>query len=489
MLQVKVQKGGAIIMVLVFAGVFVVAVGSLMQFVLQQSISGRAKLAYEESLQIAEAGLEYYKWLLANNPDSEWEGTLDYKDPQSGTKVGQFTIEVDVNKQCDVIMSRDITVTGVPERDTNYARKVSARYMLPSVANYSYLIDASVWAGSSRTIIGPYYSSGGIRMDANHNSLVVSGVNSWSCDASFGCNPTTTKDGVWGIGSDPTLWQYPKTLTNFNNINPDFANLKTRAVSNGRFFPSVSGGAGDRGYHIIFKSNGTFDMYRVDGATYNWGWGDGGIAHKDYHTITSETFLGNYTVPPTCSLIYVEDQLWLEGVVNGKIALVVADTVNSGYDPDIVLNNNLTYNTGAGIDGITAMAENDIEISAKSPEDLTISGIFVAPSGRFGRYHYVENPGYYWDFGTGAWIYAPGVGTSQDLGTLTINGTIVSSERTGTAWSYGLYKQYLWWYIYIEEDSGFANRINSYQRVLASDPPPFTPASSTVPYFINWQEK
>ncbi len=483
------QKGGAIIMVLVFAGIFIIAVGSLLKFVLQQSVSGRGKIAYTESMQIAEAGLEYYKWLLANNPQSQWEGTIEYKDPKSNIRIGEFSISVDVNEQCGDIMSRDITVVGTPDRDTRYNRTITARYMLPSVANYSYLIDESVWAGSSRSIIGPYYSSGGIRMDANHNSLVTSGVNAWSCDATFGCSPTTTKNGVWGTGSDPTLWQYPKIITDFNNINPNFSDLKNKALASGRFFASISGGTLGKGYHIIFKSDGTFDMYRVDSSNYNWGWGKGGIAHKDYHTITSETFLGNYSIPGTCSLIYVEDQLWIEGVVKGKVAIVAADTINNGYNPDVILHNNLTYQTDATVDGITVLSEGNIEISAKSPENLTVSGIFVAPSGRFGRDHYVENSGYYWDFGTSNWIYVPGVGVSQDLGTFTLNGTVVSKKRTGTAWSYGLYKQYLWWYIYIEEDSGFSSRINSYQRVHALDPPPFTPSSSTVPYLINWKEQ
>jgi len=481
-------RGGAIIMVLVFAGVFVVGVGSLLQFVLQQSVSGRGKVAHEQALQIAEAGLDYYKWHLAHNPSSQWGGTREYKDPQSQQRVGEFTIASTVNTQCGDIMSRDIAVTGVSDKDTKYQRTITTRYMLPSVANYSYLIDEPVWAGASRSIIGPYYSSGGIRMDADHNSLVTSGVLNWSCNSSFGCRPTQTKEGVWGAGSSPTLWQYPKTLADFNNISPDFVDLKSKAQASGQYFSSISNGAGDKGYHIVFKSNGTFDIYRVDSASYNWGWGSRGEAHKDYHTITSETFIGNYNVPSSCSLIYVEDQLWIEGVVSGKVAIVAADTINSGYDPDIVLHNDLTYDSGAGVDGITVIAENDIEISAKSPENLTINGIFVAPSGRFGRYHYVEDSGYYWDFGTSDWIYAPGVGSSQDLDTLTLNGTVVSSERTGTAWGYGLYKKYMWWYIYIEEDSGFDNRVNLYQRVHAFNPPPFAPSASAVPYLVNWSE-
>ncbi|MCD5384424.1 MAG: hypothetical protein LRZ97_00740, partial [Candidatus Pacebacteria bacterium] len=59
---------------------------------------------------------------------------------------------------------------------------------------------------------------------------------------------------------------------------------------------------------------------------------------------------------------------------------------------------------------------------------------------------------------------------------------------TGTAWGYGLYKKYMWWYIYIEEDSGFDNRVNLYQRVHAFNPPPFAPSASAVPYLVNWSE-
>ncbi len=478
------HRGGAIIMVLVFAGVFLVAVISLLQFVLQQSVSGRGKYAHEQALQVAEAGLDYYKWHLAHNPESEWSGTTEYLDPQSGTRLGEFTISATVNKQCGVIMNRDIEVTGVSDSDSRFARTINTRYMLPSVANYSYLIDESVWAGSSRTIVGPYYSSGGIRMDATHNSLVTSGLNTWSCDSSFGCSPTVIKDGVWGAGSNPELWQYPKTLTDFVNISPDYSDLKSKAQVGGRYFSSISGGAGDSGYHIIFKSDGTFDIYSVSTTDVSWGWVQGSTASQDYHTIVAESFIGNYTIPSTCSLIYIEDQVWLEGVVSGQVALVVADTVHN-YNPDIVLHDDLVFATGAKVDGITVIGENNILISAKSPEDLTISGIFVAPSGKFGRNHYVESPGWYWDFGISDWTYMTGVGSSQDLGSLTINGTVVSKNRTGTAWSYWVYR---WGTGWLGQNSGFANRVNSYERAQAFDPPPFAPSSSTVPYLVGWSE-
>jgi len=487
----KQSKGGAIVMVLVFAGIFVMAVGSLLQFVLQQSISGRGKVAREQSLQIAEAGLEYYKWHLAHNNTQDSEvRTVEYKDPQSGLRVGEFTVTNVANKQCGNIMNRDIQVVGRADIDTHFIRTVGARYMLPSVANYSYIFNEGVVLGGNT--IGPLHSNQGIRMDGTHNSVVSSSVSTWSCDSSFGCSPTQNKPGVWGSGGTPALWQYPSSVINFSQMNVDFTAMKSNAQSFGRYFASVSNGAGNKGYHIVFKSDGTFDMYRVDSATYNYGWQNDWLVERDYHTIASETFVGNYTMPSTCSLIFVEDQVWVEGVVSGKVALVAADLVHA-YDPDIILHNNITKTGGAADDGLTVISEHDILLSAQSPENITINGIFSTPNGKFSRNHYVETPGYYYaNAGAGyTWVYMNGVGSHQVLGNFSMNGTLVSSVRAGTSWSYGVYKLGGPWpgYFYEVQTSGFTGGNNSYERALALDPPPFAPSASTVPYYSAWQEQ
>ncbi len=486
--NVNLHNGGAIIMVLVFSAVFAMTVGALSQFVLQQNVLGRGKVAKEQAIQIAEAGIEYYKWRLAHNPDKDSETvTVEYKDPDTGDKIGEFTIISNVNKQCGVVMHRDIDSTGVSYLDTRFERTVSARYMLPSVANYSAILNAGVWYGSSSNVIGPIHSNEGIRMDGVHNSTVSSAVPFWTCDYDFGCNPAQTKDGVWGLGGNPALWKYPDGAINFTQMNIDFADLKVRAQNSGRYFPSVSNGAGNKGYRIVFKSDGTFDMYRVDNAQYNWGWESGWRVEKNYHTIVSETFMGNYTIPNDCALIFVEDQTWVEGSISGKIALVAAD-VDRAYDPDIILHNNLVQATGAPNDGLTMISERNILISAKSAEDLTIEAIMVTPNGKIGRNHYVETPGYYYaDAGNGLqFIYMNGVGNKQDLNSYTFNGTIVSDERSGLKWTYSVYK---YGYGYDIQISGFVNRNASYERVLALDPPPFAPSVSTVPYYSAWRER
>ncbi len=489
------EYGGAIVMVLVFAGVFVIAVGSLLQFVLQQSMSGRGKVAHEQSLQIAEAGLEYYKWYLAHNPSQDSEvRTVEYKDPVSGQRVGEFTINSVANKQCGDIMNRDIEVTGSADIDDRFTRTVGARYMLPSVANYSYIFNSGVWMGGGSNTIGPLHSNQGIRMDGTHNSLVSSAVSSWNCDSTFGCSPTQTKDGVWGSGSNPELWKYPDDTIDFTQMNVDFTAMKSNAQNNGRYFASVSNGDGDKGYRIVFKSNGTFDVYRVDDTDFNWGWINGWIVSRDYHTIVSETFLGNYTIPSTCSLIFVEDQVWLEGVVSGKVSLVVADLVND-YDPDIILHGSLTKVGGAEDDGITVISENDILFSAKSPEDMIINGVMSTPNGKFGRNHYVESSGQYYASSNGGltygWISMDGVGSYQDLGDFSMSGTIVSSVRAVSSWTYQVAKVGgpPPGYFYDMQTSGFTSGSNSYERALSLDPPPFAPSASTIPYYSNWQEQ
>lgn len=483
------ERGGALIVVLVFASIFLVSVSALMQFIFQQTQLGRGKIAREEALQIAEGGLEYYKWYLAHNPESTAGGTFEYRDPISDERRGEFIIAATSTSQCGEIQYRDVEVIGTADSDMRYPRTISARYMQPSVANYSYIIGANVWSGSGRTIVGPYYSTGGIHMDGTHNSLVVSGVDTWSCTSSFGCSPTQEQPGVWGAGSNPELWQYPVDLVSFDDLTVDFNDLRAKAQSGGRYFSSVTGGLGDGGYHLIFKSDGTFDVYRVDTADEYWGLKVGGIADSHHHGIVSETFIGNYTVPGSCSLIFVEDQVWLEGEISGKAALVVADTVHS-FNPDVVLHDDLAYASGPETDALTVMAEGNILVSAVAPDTLTVSGVFVAPNGKFGRQHYVENTGVYYTYDRG-WIEMEGTGSHQDLDHFTINGTVISGERVGLQWGYGIYRALPDWpyYTYEYQESGFAASTNSYQRVLALDPPPFTPPATTTPYIVNWREE
>jgi len=77
MIQKKTRHMGALlILVLIFGSIFFVIISSFMGFVITQSQVQVKKYNYEQAREIAEAGLNYYKWYLAHNPDdiTKWHG-------------------------------------------------------------------------------------------------------------------------------------------------------------------------------------------------------------------------------------------------------------------------------------------------------------------------------------------------------------------------------------------------------------------------------
>ncbi|PJE74146.1 MAG: hypothetical protein COV01_02570, partial [Candidatus Taylorbacteria bacterium CG10_big_fil_rev_8_21_14_0_10_41_48] len=277
----KTTRGVTVILVLVFMGVFGLVVSTVASYVFTQATIGRAKLAREEALQIAEAGIEYYKWFLAHNPTDLQNGTglpgpYEYivEDPEGG-EVGVASIDVSGNIACGDIQSVDIRSEGSSNSNTQFKRTLFARYAKPSVAEYSYIINSNVWAGSDRDIVGPYHSNGGIRMDGTNNSTVTSAVGTWTCTSSFGCSPDQSVEGVWGGGSGSALWKYPVPQFNFGGLSVDLNDLKTKAQLYGIFLDSFSGQSDRKGYHLILLSNGTVDVYRVNNTNWLWGYNTG----------------------------------------------------------------------------------------------------------------------------------------------------------------------------------------------------------------------
>jgi len=456
------HKGYFLVLILVFGAIFLTMITSFVGYVITQQRSLGINYNKERALDIAEAGLNYYKWFLAHNPDDTQNGTGlpgpyvgVYDDPEDGP-IGEFSLEIASSSACGEMYAIDITSTGNTYEEPGVGRTVYGRYARPTIAEYAYIVNSNVWAGADRTIIGPYHSNGGIRMDGTNNSTVTSGQETWSCSSTFGCSPTSVQNGVFGAGPNDELWSFPSTPINFTGITLDLAEMQNKAQNAGGDY---YGPSGKSGYHIIFKSNGTYDVRRVNSKQnepngYAWG--------RYMHILNGTTFLGNYPIPSGCAVIYVEDQVWLEGVVNGKVTIAVADVDTTGVDPSIILNNNITYANEDS--GLLAVAEYDLLIGLVVPNDMALNGIFIAQNGHFGRNHYDTSMPNAWE-------------TYIKRNSLTINGTIVSNGREGTKWvSNGVYT------------SGFNTRNNSYDRDLVADPPPLTPEVSDTYQFIEWRE-
>ena len=322
------QKGALLVLVLIFGAIFFLIVVAFMGFVVTQSQVQKAKLSSERALAIAEGGLNYYKWYLAHNPDDVTFGTglpgpyeVPYIDPELGA-IGTSSLAIASSTFCGVVASIDIESTGYTTEDPANERTIYARYAKPTVAEFAYIINSNVWAGSDRTIIGPYHSNGAIRMDGTNNSTVTSGLDEWECDGSINCDSGSVSVGddipaVFGDGPNSALWNTGVPPIGFAGLTVNLSEMESRACAPG------SGGicvppSGDWGYRVDFQSDNTVDFYVVDRthiaivgirlirlvgrAERNV------IEDDDYFTQRTQSI-------DNCPLIFVEDKVWLEGEV------------------------------------------------------------------------------------------------------------------------------------------------------------------------------
>ena len=465
------HAGYLLLLVLVFGSVLFVILSSAIGFTIGQSQVVTARVEIQKATDIAEAGLNYYRWYLAHNPNDTTEGTglpgpyvHQYFDPEGGA-IGEFSLEVSSSTYCGQVASINVRSTGFSYAAPQYKRTVAARYVRPTVAEYAFIINSNVWAGASLNIIGPYHSNGGIRMDGSNQSTVTSGQTNWNCTSSFGCSPASTSAaGVFSttVNANQALFSFPAPPINFAGLTVDLSQMRDRAINGGGIYLPDSD---DEGYQIAINGDGTITVRRVDRT---W-------SHNEYSTEAGAWYTANnlirtlhpvttYTINPNCPLIFVEDKVWLAtSTVNQPVTITAADTDTPGNDYSVILAGNITY--GSSSSSLLVAAEQDVLVGYDVPNDMELNGIFLAQNGKFGRNHYENETN----------------GGDRCRNSLTINGTIVSNGRVGTQWTgTGCTGGY---------SSGFRFRFNSYDRDLVENPPPLVPETSDVYVFRDWREE
>lgn len=452
------QAGQLLILVLVFGSVFLIVTSSLISSVIFQSRSVDIQIERQKATEIAEAGLNYYRWYLSHFPeDTSGVGSYAYADPELGD-IGEFELELASSTYCGDIAAIDISSTGYTYAQPETRSTLRGRYARPSVASYSFVTNSGVWYGSSGEVNGPLHSNQGVRMEASHNSIISSGQEDWLCDYSYGCSPDATVDGVYTTSgnANPALFSFPAPPVDFAGITIDLAVMQDRAQnSGGLYFPN----SGRQGYHVIFLPGEQVEVRRVNSKQneprgYAWG--------RFMNILRGTSLIGVYDIDPDCPVIFVEDQVWLEGQVDNKVTIAAADVDTVGEDPSIILNDNITY--GSSDAGLLAVAEYDMLIGLVVPDDMELNGIFVAQTGKFGRNYYNTSMPNAWE-------------ENIIRNSLVINGTVVSNDRAVTNWVYsdGTLA------------SGFTNSTSSYDTSQVFNPPPYTPITSDVYSFFNWR--
>jgi len=478
------QKGFIITYILVFAVIFAILLTALLGFILSQMRASKHEVASEQALYIAEAGLNRYRWYLIHQsqqllsgdelgcPPSDCLecGECEYEFNLPGVGViGGYSLIVEEVRPCGITTAVTVIAEAWTNDFPNSKRKVKLRYIKPSVADYSYILNHNVWAGSDRVIAGPYHSNGGIRMDGENNSLVSSEQSEWICTTSYGCSPCPSEcnyildrgcvcPGVFTTANgQDDLFVTDANHFDFEGITVNLNQIKgfTKEEDKGLYLPPSE----ELGYHVILNNRQLIvkkilELSRV--RAYNEEMGD----FWEYSIISEESVPEYYTLGD-CGLVFIEDDIWIEGELSGKLTLISADLIDEEKETNVWLKGNIEYFNGIGADGLVLVGQHNVLITPDSPDYMDLYGVFIAQNGHFGRNHY------------SLWQYSRYAKKEE----LTVYGSIVSNGRVGTQWTSGGS-----WV------SGYRVRYNIYDSKLSIDPPPFLPCLTEEFGFREWHE-
>lgn len=450
------QNGDVVIFALVYIGIFLVLSGGLLGLVNMDRKYTLQREAEAYGLQIAEAGVNYYRWHLAHNIEDYQDGTggpgpyvHSFSDP-FGDVVGKFSLEITPPALGSTLVT--INSTGWLDRVPQTKREIEARYGIPSLAHYSFLTNTDIWFGENESVSGEMHSNGGVRQDGTNDSLLTSSKETYICTPGHGCN-YEEKPGIWGAGPNSGLWKFPVPAVDFDSITVDLAQIKAAALAAGLYFNAQS-----KGYHVEFLANGTFDLYKVTGLQSKvWQLNDDWTGWvNEAEEIKNQTLLGNYPLPAN-GLIFIEDDVWVNGTVNGRVTLAsAAFPDNPNTNTNIIINGNINYLNRDNNHGLGLIAQKNVIVPRYAPSDLTIDAIMLAQKGRCFR-------NYYWP--------------PRVTNNIEVYGGVITNK--------------IWTWTWVSDGGsivdGYATTISIYNSNFTFTPPPSFPTTGEYT-FISWEE-
>lgn len=487
------KSGSALVYALIIMSATLIILTSMIGYTSSQIKFSSNRAEKEKALQIAESGIFWYRWYLAHEVSGKtpqqisdfWQGGTalgifspyeqNFSDPEGGV-IGKFSINVEVPSAYSTIVI--VKSTGWTDKEPDLKRTVQVRFRRPSWSEFSVLSNSAMRFGAGTNIYGKIHSNKGIRFDGFTHNIISSSVANYddpdhTGGVEFGVH--THLDSPPAVGSLMDSFrpheappkevpertdvfeagrEFPVPEVSFSGVVADFSFMKTQAQdpAKGLYFNDDN-----LGRHIILKTNGTMEVRNV----------------LDYDTasngIKSESSSTNYNIPDE-GVIFVENNVWVEGAIDGKRISIVAARLSGGTLANIFIGmNNLRYGHSDGTDVIGLIAQNNVEVVRESLDFLTIDAALLAQAGRVGREHY--------DTWCSVWHFVQSKlkcdeWTTDHRDTITINGAIASNLRFGFAYSDG---------------TGYANRNLNFDNNMIYFPPPYFPTGTN--YFIDlWEE-
>lgn len=474
MYKLHTSSGFILVNTLVFAGIAIVVTSALVGWAGSVLKSSRQLALREQALQIAEAGIDYYRWHLAHNQTDYYDGkgassTGPYLHDffnKENIKIGQYALTITPPPVGTTVVK--VKSKGTVAADPNVSRSIEVTLAIPSLAKYAVIANDYMRFGSGTVVNGPIQSNYGIHFDGIAYNLVTSAVSSYT-DPDFPSNGT--QYGVYTtVGTDdphppatvpsrPDVFvagrQFPVPVNDFTGLTTNLSQIKASAQTSGRYIAA----SGAQGYHMVLKTNDSFDLYKVTAIKSppnqckndlnQSGWGS--------WSVKTEQFVQNYTFPSN-GLIFIEDHLWVDGQIDtARITIAAARFPDSPTTRrSITINNDLKYTNYDGQDIIALIAQDDINSGLYSSDNYRVDAALVAQNGRIGRYYYASD-----------------CGAEYVRDTITLYGMLATNRRYGFAYTDG---------------TGYANRDITYDANLYIMPPPSFPLATSQYSTISWNE-
>ncbi len=465
------NSGYLLIQVLVFGAIGVVIITGLLGWAGTSLRYSKLLNSREQALAIAESGLDYYRWHLAHATKDFQDGTgrvgpyvHSFAD-KDGNVIGQFTLTITP----PIVGSTIVTIVSKGEvfDGSKAVRTLESKLAIPSLAKYAMVANTDMRFGEGTEVFGPVHSNGGIRFDGLAHNLVTSARATYSDPDHVGADEYAVHTHLGTVDPLPNATlpartdvfmagrQSPVPAVDFVGLSADLATIKASAnTSSGKYLAN----SGSQGYHLILKTNDTFDVYKVTSIISTPRNCDDPGNQDDWGTwsINKETYVTNYPFPSN-GLIFVEDNVWVSGQINtARITIASARFPEStNTNTSITINSDLKYTNFDGQDVISLVAQDNINVGEYSDDDLEIDGALVAKGGRVGRYYYES------------------ACDNADRHSLTLFGMIATKERYGFAYTDG---------------RGYDIRNITYDGNLLYGPPPSFPLTSDQYQTISWRE-
>lgn len=465
--SIQVRRGSSLILFTLVFGTITVSmiVLGVAQYALTEYKASIHTYHRDVALHIAEAGIQYYRWHLAHDSDDFFDGTGGLPGPyqhefydKNGDVLGYFSLEITPPASGSTIVV--VKSTGWTTNQPQSNRTISVRLGFPALTDYAFIQNGNMSFSATTQVHGKVHSNGGIEFNGTTDALIESAKTTYTVNGQ-------TKNGVWGIGGPQEFWNFPVPAKDFVGITADLTAIKTMAQNGGLYFNST----GQQGYQAVFLSNGTFQLYRIrnvdcyNGYNTSGAYGSGSLCYDERQS--NRVNLGNYAIPSN-GVIFFEDHVWVEGVVDGRVTLAAGrfPVVSSQYR-NIYISDNLTYEQKSGDDVLGLIAQGYIIVPHNVPTNMEINAAALSQFRSIYRPHYRN------------------VGCTNCGSTSAVNATRNSLSFFGSQISYetGGWK-------YISGNtvvSGFINTNHTYDGNLLYTIPPGFPVGETYE-LISWEE-